>query len=81
MWLVFMWGGTKIFLYLQRTMEIGDQRGRGAASFLGTTVATCVEIKPASEQASASASEQASERASEPASEPASASASAAACA
>ena len=40
MWLVFMWGGTKIFLYLQRTMEIGDQRGRGAASFLGTTVAT-----------------------------------------
>ena len=27
-----MWGGTKKFLYLQRTMEIGDQRGRGAAS-------------------------------------------------
>ena len=40
MWLVFMWGGTKFFFHLQRTMEIGDQRGRGAASFLGTTVAT-----------------------------------------
>ena len=33
----------KVF-HLQRTMEIGDQRGRGAASLLGTTVATCVEI-------------------------------------
>ena len=29
----------KVF-HLQRTMEIGDPRGRGAASFLGTTVAT-----------------------------------------